>query len=463
MNFRRFRSFLCLMAALLLAASCTNVKKADYHTPLIPPEDAHPAPIHFSGVKFDIPTGQDLGEIQAGGLGCGLNFIPVERHIITGAADGSDMRDVFRDTLKGEGYDITGSLDFGFPEELEMELLRAEYRVGATIKNVQVSGCMDTPNELFLGLGSDLATRIDGELYMEVEWTVYDALHRRTVYKTTQEGYTDLIYGNAEGLTLMITQAFEMAAHNLGADPAFHRLMFYGEKPPEGWRKKPREKWRDRPRQFDADEKVVIEHRPLSTVPLPKHADKTRKGAVLVGAGAGHGSGFFITKQGHIITNTHVVGDALRVRIVTADKEHALVAEVLRKEPVRDVALLKLEEIPEGFEIVTPPIRTDWPEVGETVYALGAPLSTRLQDTLTKGIVSAHRKDFKALGIKQDFIQADVAIHGGNSGGMLMDEYGNIIGQAVIGFGAGDGLNASLNLFNPVGDMLRRLDVERGE
>ena len=463
MIFRRFRSFLCLMAAVVLVCGCGGVKEVDYKAPLLAPEDAHPAPLHFSGVKFDIPTGQDLGEIQAGGLGCGLNFIPVQRHIINEAADRPDMREAFRDTLKAQGYDVTGTVDFDFPEDLEMELLRAEYRVGATIRGVQVKGCMDTPNELFLGFGSDLATRIDGELYMEVVWTVYDALHRRTVYKTVQEGYTNLRLGNAEGLTLMITQAFEMASHNFGADPAFHRLMFYGEKPPDGWRQAGREKWRDRPRQFDESEKVVIEKRPLSTAPLPEHADKTRKAAVLIQAGEGHGSGFFITKQGHIITNTHVVGDALRVRIVTADKQHALVAEVLRKEPVRDVALLKLEKIPEGLEIITPPIRTDWPEVGETVYALGAPLSARLQDTLTKGIVSAHRKDFKAMGIKQDFIQADVSIHGGSSGGMLMDEYGNIIGQSVIGIGGGDGLNASLNLFNPVGDMLRRLDVQLGD
>ena len=186
--------------------------------------------------------------------------------------------------------------------------------------------------------------------------------------------------------------------------------------------------------------------------------DKTRRATVMVEGGIGHGSGFFISKQGYILTNSHVIGEALRVRIVSADKEEKMIAEVLRRDPARDVALLKLEELPDDLDITALPIQTTWPNIGSDVYAIGAPVARQLQDTVTKGIVSAHRKNFRLLGTKQNLIQADIDIHGGNSGGPLLDQYGNIAGLSVAGYGAND-TGIGLNLFVPIGEALQRLDI----
>lgn len=85
---------------------------------------------------------------------------------------------------------------------------------------------------------------------------------------------------------------------------------------------------------------------------------------------------------------------------------------------------------------------------------------SRLENTVTKGIVSAHRKNLKIDGLKLDFIQADVYIHGGNSGGPLLNQEGNIIGISTLGLYADDSKRgAGLNMFVPIGEALQVLDI----
>jgi S1-C subfamily serine protease len=190
-------------------------------------------------------------------------------------------------------------------------------------------------------------------------------------------------------------------------------------------------------------------------------ADALTTKVVTVRIGLGHGSGFFITPQGHILTNAHVVGDARRVRIELSGRKQATYAEVLRLNKPRDVALLRLEKLPENFVIDPLPLRMDWPRVSEDIYLLGAPEDARMQDTLSKGIVSAHRKNFHVFGHKMDFIQGDITVRGGNSGGPLMDAHGNIIGICVAGLYAeiGEG-DSGLNLFIPIQGALEALDIQ---
>ena len=290
-----------------------------------------------------------------------------------------------------------------------------------------------------------------GEAYMKVEWSVYDRLRRTTVYKTTTEGYTDLKITSVEGVGILLDDVFGSAAHNLGADEEFYNLIVHGIHPYQ------------KPGQLptvpiDRDDPITIKKRALSTTPLPQDMETKRQVAVMIESGSGHGSGFFITEDGHILTNQHVVGNAERVRIVTANKKKKLIGTVLRRDKVRDVAVIKLDDISEeNINRVTRPIRTDWPKVGEDIYAIGAPLSSRsLQDTVTKGIVSAHRKNFRIFGTVVNLIQGDVTIHGGNSGGPLLDTYGNIVGVSVAGRVDGD----QLNYFIPIAEALNHLDIQ---
>ena len=88
---------------------------------------------------------------------------------------------------------------------------------------------------------------------------------------------------------------------------------------------------------------------------------------------------------------------------------------------------------------------------GETVYAIGSPLGEALQNTMTKGIVSANRVQGG-----QAFIQSDVAVTHGNSGGPLLDEKGRVIGITDWGIGSDSG-NLNLNFFIPIGEALKAL------
>ncbi|MFP6756908.1 MAG: serine protease, partial [Alphaproteobacteria bacterium] len=126
-----------------------------------------------------------------------------------------------------------------------------------------------------------------------------------------------------------------------------------------------------------------------------------------------------------------------------------VVGEVLRTDKVRDVALVK---VPVRIRTALP-IRKKLATRLEKVYVIGTPLKESLGSTITAGVVSALRTDLKT---GQILIQSDAPITGGNSGGALLDEYGNVIGISVLSYIHGQ----NLNLFIPIGEALERLNIE---
>jgi serine protease Do len=161
------------------------------------------------------------------------------------------------------------------------------------------------------------------------------------------------------------------------------------------------------------------------------------------------GSGFLVSSDGYLITNEHVVGRASAVRIRWSDGFETQ-GEVIRTDKRRDVALVKTE--PHGRTPLA--LRRDAPVVGEKVFAVGTPLKESLQNTVTQGVVSANRIiDGFA------FIQSDVAVDHGNSGGPLLDEKGRVIGITEMTL-VDDGTQRGLNAFIPIGDALDFLRVK---
>ncbi len=451
-----FKTLLQFVTLLFVISACTQIPQAGYKNAITIAENAHPSPILFSKLKLGLPAGSDVGTVSDFGLDQTLWFsVPANRSVLQKGLSKKELSRVFNDALEGQGYDVVRHLDLTFDEEVENEFLRTQYKIGGKIIDAKMNANYDSRGRI----GNIVYGRegLRGELYLKIEWSVYDALRRTTVYKTVTEGTGESTHPDAEGMILIVNAAFAVAAHNLAADEGFHNLITKGIKPNNY---PPKKKHDDRPLKYKADEDVSLNAPPLSTSSITKNIDKADKNSVLVQAGAGHGSGFFITKDGHILTNNHVVGNAQRVRIVTSGKKDKLVAQVLRVDRARDVALLKLEDMPKDLNITLMPVRLDWPAVSEDIYALGAPKSTRLQGSLSKGIVSAHRKDYKTLGSRENFIQGDVPIHGGNSGGPLFDAHGNIIGISVIGLYMHEGKrSADLNLFIPVREALDRLGI----
>ena len=438
------------------------VKEVDYADSRIVPDYAHPIPIKFSKMRFLLPPGTEIGLESGigpwilGGI-CSFGNYPVGRKAVRGLTEQKYVKQTFADSLEANGYDVVDNINIDFRPEDEVD--RAEYFISARVTDIDLDLCRRGRINVFNIFKS--AESAKGKMYGRFEWSVYDALRRTVVYKTVTEGYSRRDIPNVEGLEVLFYDVFEMASHNLAADEDFYNLIVEGKKPPK--HKMPRnhfkKRFKDRPRLYNPQEKVDIKNKPISVQPVPKHIKKIRDAAVMVQKN-GHGSGFFITKEGHILTNQHVVGDAQRMRIVTRGKKHKLIAEVLRRDKVRDVALLKLEEIPRGLKIKPLPIRTDKLTVSEDVYAIGTPIDDKiLQDTITKGIVSAHRL-YKNDGVRIPYIQADVSTSGGNSGGPLVDEYGNVVGISVSGLYLHSWKrSADLNLFIPISEALRVLDI----
>lgn len=438
-----------LLLAVLSVASCARVPVATYQPTRDIPPGAAPAPIMFSGYRVDLPVGQDVGVVSKGGRFCGWPYVPVGRNYLRDQFDSESMKNAFGDILEAQGYDVVGNRAVMF--DADEDLMRGEYKIAARITDVQLDACQQESGTLFWVFTGRAGT--EGEFFMTIDWTVYDNMDRSVVYKTRTQGYSLRRMPNQEGLALLITDAFEMAAHNLGTDPVFHDLVFAGTRPPKT-EKSPGE---DRPRLFDPRETVELHATPLSKRPFENDAERLRQAAVMIETGIGHGSGFFISPQGHILTNDHVVGDAHRVRVSLPGYKNAIPAEIIRRSDLRDAALLKLEYIPDDLRIVTAPIRRDWPAVSETIFAVGAPMDRYLANTVTRGIVSAHRTAF-VRARKQNRIQADVEIHAGNSGGPLLDAHGNIVGIAVEGYGD-DEAGIGLNLFIPIAEALEALNI----
>lgn len=139
------------------------------------------------------------------------------------------------------------------------------------------------------------------------------------------------------------------------------------------------------------------------------------------------GSGFFISKDGLIVTNEHVVEGAERVRVTLADKTE-LPAKVVGTDRSTDLALLKID-ISGAQKITTLEIGDSSDiKVGDTVYAIGNPLG--LERSMSQGIISALDRTIEAPNGFQirGVIQTDAAINRGNSGGPLINTDGNVIG-----------------------------------
>ncbi|RTL65389.1 MAG: Do family serine endopeptidase [Hyphomicrobiales bacterium] len=135
----------------------------------------------------------------------------------------------------------------------------------------------------------------------------------------------------------------------------------------------------------------------------------------------GLGSGFFISPDGYIVTNNHVVNNAVKVEVVT-DQGTVLEAKVIGTDPKTDLALIKVEGR-NDFPFVK--LASAKPAIGEWVVAMGNPFG--LGGTVTAGIVSAQGRDIGS-GPYDDFIQIDAPVNRGNSGGPTFNLKGEVVG-----------------------------------
>ncbi len=149
----------------------------------------------------------------------------------------------------------------------------------------------------------------------------------------------------------------------------------------------------------------------------------------------GLGSGFIITDDGYIITNDHVVGNASKV-VVSLTSGENYDAEIIGKDPVSDIALLKIDR--SGLPYVKIG-NSDDVIIGEWVVALGNPFGlfeVNQKPTVTVGVISATGMKLQAEQNRfyRKMLQTDAAINSGNSGGPLVNSVGEVIGMNTLIF-----------------------------
>ena len=158
--------------------------------------------------------------------------------------------------------------------------------------------------------------------------------------------------------------------------------------------------------------------------------------------GKGCGSGFVVDKSGIIITNYHVIAGARRAVCAFRDGSQATVEGFLMVDPLRDVAILKVNHPADKLFPIK--LSASHPRKGEKVVAFGAPLG--LSWTATEGIISAFRTKAELAqlgidGIEGDWIQTSTPISPGNSGGPLVTFAGELVGMNTMQLTIGQNLN----------------------
>jgi S1-C subfamily serine protease len=179
----------------------------------------------------------------------------------------------------------------------------------------------------------------------------------------------------------------------------------------------------------------------------------------------GSGSGFVWDRDGHIITNYHVIQGADKAQVTLADRT-TWDAELVGAAPEKDLAVLKIDA-PRSALRPIPVGESGNLLVGQSVYAIGNPFG--LDQTLTTGIISALGREIKSVsGIPiRDVIQTDAAINPGNSGGPLLNSSGALIGvntaiYSPSGASAGIGFSIPVDVVKwVVPDLIRFGKVNR--
>jgi S1-C subfamily serine protease len=328
-----------------------------------------------------------------------------------------NLKEVFAEELQTSGFTPSakpGSL-FGDVSDSSTDL-----EIGAVIKGVDASYCNNVLNT-------------SGKVTLDVEWQVYSNLKRETVATIeTHEAAQDKALKSGAKRSLG-QQAFAANVRALLSDTNFRQVVLGPDSPAKS---------------------ATGPAAPIKIVGVGKGPTKipdATGSVVAIFSGDAFGSGVLISSDGLLLTNHHVVGSAKTVKVRWSDGFET-VGEVLRSDKRRDVALVKTET--HGRQ----PLALDRtvPTPGTTVFAIGSPLDPALQSTVTRGVVSARR-----VVDGFSFIQADVPVTHGNSGGPLLTEAGVVVGLTDWGVPAEAG-STSLNFFIPIGDALDFLSLKPG-
>ncbi len=378
--------------------------------------------ISFGKIAVALTPGQPWGEVQ-GGIICyhvrDLTWTGGRRD----AVNQQVYADIFRNEIENAGFKIEGQSGSLFEESRA----DAEFVIAGTVKSIKARFC----DIMSVDYNLDVAK---GAAVMQVEWQIYSRLQQSVVATVVTRGGFEIKTSGEGNVSAVLEGAYTENVRGLIASDDFRQTLIGAERAP-GEIVRP------------SDQSAITLNAPP---PGAARAIADAIGSVvLVKTADGHGSGFLISSDGYVLTDRHVVGEIKTVKIRWADGIETL-GEVVRSSKARDVALIKTD--PRG----RPPLalRLTQPQPGDTVFAIGAPLEAAFQSTVTRGIVSANRT-LDGL----SYIQSDVTVNPGSSGGPLLNDKGEVIGMTDLGMQQGGG-PTGVNLFTPARDALDFLGVK---
>lgn len=407
-----------LAAAVMLGAAGPDGE--DLSRPWRAPLGAATEPVVLSRVATRLEAGQEIGTVNVG-PGC----TPYEYATFSGRsaeAVASRLSKVFYAQVKAGGFkgavDPTSLFDDDGPGH-------SNYLIAVSLISQTVDLCF--PLSPF---GDDAAA--SGRVGYRLEWQIYSAPEKRVVAKVETSGA--YILKDERWSSAKVDSALAVAVRGFLASNAF-RSNFITKAKAAG-----------EPIQAIAKEPITFVNASKGATTIAEALGSV----VTVLTTSGLGSGFLIDGAGLILTNEHVVGKTKTVKVRWSDgvETHG---EVVRVHTPRDVALIRTD----GRGRAPLKLSASPPQPGDEVFSIGTPLDKRFQNTVTKGIVSANRT-FEGM----DYIQSDVSVNHGNSGGPLLDRQAKVIGLSVSGFEA-SGAPLGVNLFIPLRDALDFLNLKR--
>lgn len=389
------------------------------------------ATIAVEKIKIGLLQGDELGHNASGWFCINQQPIFVSEGFLNNY--GGVISSVVTQELKKLGYPLAGT---GKSNAFDTDIAAApDFRLGGIVKEAKFEICT-------------VPGRAEGWIYLKIDWALYSDRLQKVVYQASTEGLVE----STEKVEDLGKRAMISSLANFLAAPELLVTLKAGEPAPL-------------PAVADAaataastasaDATAAVNEAPVGPTLTLKGGSVPPGGALKNQAGlraavvtletpAGSGSGFYIDRDGYLLTNVHVVKGAkfVKVKMQNGDK---LVAEVLRLNERSDVALLKTPAV----DVEALALRAGPLDVGEDVFAIGSPLGV-LTNSMTRGVLSADR----TLQNRR-VLQSDAAVTFGSSGGPLLDADGRVVAITQGGLESGKGFN----FFIPIHDALRSLEL----
>lgn len=234
-----------------------------------------------------------------------------------------------------------------------------------------------------------------------IRWSLYDVQAEKTVYKITTGGYSNTQTKMTEKEVLKL--AFKDALNTFTINKEVIKYMYESEL------------------GAVLNSNVIIIPKVLRAENINSNfTEKAMQASVTIKSSTGHGSGFLISSNGYLLTNYHVIADSTELQVIFQNGL-ILPLQILAFDKKNDVALCKIPG--KGYNVLPMDTNSVIKKIGSDVLAIGTPQDIKLGQTITKGIISGLRE------IKgNSYIQTDVSINSGNSGGMLINKDGDVIG-----------------------------------